>query len=268
MHIYIFAPCYLRKYTIVGYNEFTIKMKKLFDSVVIAYYTSLFAFFPIVTSRLVKLYYMLRYKNWKERHQEWYHRKQAEYCRLFMCKQLPYTNVEIINTNNEQFERPAIIIANHQSILDIPAIFMLYPKIVGMAKEALFHNVFFRSMAKYKELVSNAAPVRTVVTYVRKKMSEGFSFLIFPEGTRSSDLSILPFRAGAFFFAESLKCDIIPVTIYGTGKVLNNKGILGTSPIVVEIGKRESYSGMDRKQMATYWHDYFVKRFEALSKRK
>ncbi len=213
------------------------------------------------------MYLLVRYKDGNKRHQEWYHRKQAEYCRFFLCKSIPNVDVEILNENKENFERPAIIIANHQSMLDIPAVFMLHPKIVGMAKEALFRNKMFATMVKYKELISNAAPIRTVTTYAREKMAAGFSFLIFPEGTRSKDHNILPFRDGAFFFAESLKCDIIPVTIYGTGKILHTSGRTGTGSIVVEIGERKCYDGMNRKQMAEYWHNYFVERFSIISKR-
>lgn len=242
-------------------------MKKIIDALKIGYYTFLFAFFPLVISRVAQLYFMLFYKDGKERHQKWYHEKQAKYCHFFLCKSLPNVQVEIVNNHQESFERPAIIIANHQSMLDIPAVFMLHPRIVGMAKEALFRNRMFASMTKYKELISNAAPIRTVVTYAKQKMGAGFSFLIFPEGTRSRDLTIQPFRDGAFFFAESLKCDIIPVTIWGTGKVLPVSGDTGSGPIVVEIGERKSYDGMNRKQMAEYWHDYFVERFDAIGQR-
>lgn len=242
-------------------------MKKLTDLLLIAYFTCLFAFFPLVISRVAKLWFTLRYKDGKERHQQWYHEKQAAYCRWFLCRSLPKVDVEIINASQEDFERPAIIIANHQSMLDIPAIFMLHPRIVGMAKEALFKNKMFASMTHYKELISNATPVRSVVMYARKKLAAGFSFLIYPEGTRSRDLSIQPFRDGAFFFAESLKCDIIPVTIWGTGKVLPVSGNIGRGSIVVEVGARQSYDGKNRKEMAEYWHSYFVERFNEIGKR-
>lgn len=240
-------------------------MKKIKDKIIVAYYTCLFAFFPLVIGRIAKLKFLIQYgRQWREHHQAWYHRKQADYCRFFLCKSIPKCNVEVVNEEDETFERPAIIIANHQSMLDIPAIFMLHPRIVGMAKEALFRNRMFTSMAKYKELISNATPVRTVLQYARQKLSSGFSFLIFPEGTRSKDLSIQTFHDGAFFFAESLKCDIIPVTIYGTGRILPSEGPIGRSNIVVEVGKRHSYNGMTRKEMAKYWQSYFVDRLASL----
>lgn len=240
-------------------------MKKLTDALLIACYTLLFALFPLVISRIVRLYYIIRYKDGRQRHKEWYLEKQADYCRFFLCKSLLGVKVVLLNDQNESFEQPAIIIANHQSMLDIPAILMLHPRIVGMAKEELFHQCLFSQMVKCKELISNSAPIRTVANYVREKMSSGFSFFIFPEGTRSRDLSILPFRQGAFFLAETLKCDIIPVTIWGAGKIFPASGEVGRGTIVVEIGERRVYDGMNRAQMAQYWHDYFVEHFESLN---
>lgn len=242
-------------------------MKRIMNWLKIGYFTCVFAFFPMVISRLALCYFMLRFKDGKERHQAWYHKNQADYCRFFLCKCLPGVKVQVENPFQETFERPAIIIANHQSMLDIPAIFMLHPRIVGMAKEALFRNRMFASMTKYKELISNAAPIRTVVSYAKQKTNEGFSFLIYPEGTRSRDLSIQTFRDGAFFFAESLKCDIIPVTLWGTGHVLHVSGATKSGSIVVEVGERKAYDGMNRKQMAAYWQRYFVERYNEINQR-
>lgn len=242
-------------------------MKRIIDYTRIGYFTFLFAFFPLVISRVAELWFRLWHKNGKEKHQQWYHRKQASWCKNFLCKWIPGVSVSIENESGETFEKPAIIIANHQSMLDIPAIFMLHPRIVGMAKEALFQNRIFSTMAKHKELVSNATPVRNILMYARKKLSDGFSFLIFPEGTRSRDFSIQPLKDGAFFFAEALKCDIVPVTIWGSGKVMPVSGNTCPGPIVVEIGQRQPYDGKNRKQMAEYWHEYFTERFRKIGSR-
>lgn len=243
-------------------------MKKITDTLIVAFYSCLFAFFPMVIGRMARVWFKVRYRDGEQRYQEWYHKNQAAYCRFFLCKSIPGVKVRIDNPFGEDFVRPAIIIANHQSMLDIPAIFMLHPRIVGMAKEALFRNRFFASMTKYKELISNATPVRTVLAYAQQKLSLGFSFLIYPEGSRSEDLRIQPFHAGAFFFAESLKCDIIPVTLWGTGKVLHVSNRVGKSDIVVEIGERKSYDGMNRKQMAEYWHNYFLERLKTIEEKQ
>jgi hypothetical protein len=54
-------------------------------------------------------------------------------------------------------------------------------------------------------------------------VQRGYSIVTFPEGTRSPDCSIQRFRKGAFFLAEQLQLDIIPVLIHGVGHVLPKK---------------------------------------------
>ena len=52
------------------------------------------------------------------------------------------------------------------------------------------------------------------------KVNEGYSVMIFPEGTRSADCRIQRFHRGAFYLAEEMGLDILPVYIKGFGKVL------------------------------------------------
>ena len=54
-------------------------------------------------------------------------------------------------------------------------------------------------------------------------VEKGYSIMIFPEGTRSEDCHIRRFHRGAFYLAEQLNLDIIPVKIKGFGKVLPKK---------------------------------------------
>jgi hypothetical protein len=58
------------------------------------------------------------------------------------------------------------------------------------------------------------------VEHLRTKVKEGFSIMVFPEGTRSEDNSIKRFHKGAFYLAEQLQLDIVPVVIHGYSEVL------------------------------------------------
>src|SRR5690606_26363869 len=55
---------------------------------------------------------------------------------------------------------------------------------------------------------------------VKKLIDDGYSVLIFPEGTRSTTNEILRFHKGAFYLAEQLKLDIQPVLLHGTGDMV------------------------------------------------
>jgi 2-polyprenyl-3-methyl-5-hydroxy-6-metoxy-1,4-benzoquinol methylase len=55
---------------------------------------------------------------------------------------------------------------------------------------------------------------------LRKNVDEGYSVLIFPEGTRSFDGHVQRFHKGAFYLAEELKLDILPVILHGSGPIM------------------------------------------------
>ena len=58
---------------------------------------------------------------------------------------------------------------------------------------------------------------------IAEKVAKGYSVMIFPEGTRSEDCHIQRFHRGAFYLAERLGLDIVPVFIDGFGEVLPKK---------------------------------------------
>ena len=55
---------------------------------------------------------------------------------------------------------------------------------------------------------------------LKKNVEEGYSVLIFPEGTRSPDTHIQRFHKGAFYLARELEIDILPVIIHGSGSIM------------------------------------------------
>lgn len=58
---------------------------------------------------------------------------------------------------------------------------------------------------------------------LRDKVKQGYSVIVFPEGTRSQDGKIGRFHKGAFFLAEQLKLDILPILVYGNGLVSSKR---------------------------------------------
>jgi hypothetical protein len=69
--------------------------------------------------------------------------------------------------------------------------------------------------------VSNG--IENTIDKLRDVVEKGYSIMVFPEGTRSVDCSIQRFHRGAFYLAEKLKLDIIPVLIHGVGHFLPKK---------------------------------------------
>jgi len=137
----------------------------------------------------------------------------------FVINHVPGTTFHYSNPHGETFEKPAMIISNHQSHLDLMGIIMLTPKLIILTKNWVWHNPFYGIIIRYADFfpISDTEEMRN---NLMEKVKEGYSVMIFPEGTRSADCRIQRFHRGAFYLAEEMGLDILPVYIKGFGKVL------------------------------------------------
>ena len=123
----------------------------------------------------------------------------------------------IINDVNEDFSRPAVIIANHLSFLDILSLGMLNPKLIFLTNKWVWNSPVFGFVVKMADYYPVAEGAENSVDKLAARVKEGYSIVIFPEGTRSVDGPIKRFHKGAFFLAEHLNIDILPIVLHGTG---------------------------------------------------
>ena len=131
--------------------------------------------------------------------------------------------------------RACIFMGNHVSNLDPPIILPLLP----------FRSAFFikRSLLRiplvgYGMRLAGFIPVnrdgrpeaaRASVQEASKVLASGVNISIFPEGTRSRNGKLLPFKKGPFYLAKESGSPIIPMSIYGTEHMMS-KGSLRTQP--------------------------------------
>lgn len=132
----------------------------------------------------------------------------------------PFLHKKIINTYNETFEKPAVIIANHSSFIDILAIGMLSPKIIFLVSDWVYNSPIFGGIVRKAGFYPVSEGIEDGVEHLRKKVNEGYSLMVFPEGTRSENNVIKRFHKGAFFLAEEFKLDIIPIVIHGASEAI------------------------------------------------
>ena len=118
------------------------------------------------------------------------------------------------------FDRPAVIIANHASFIDILLIFALTPHIVMVTNKWVYHSPVFGHIIRYLGFHYTGDGYDTGVSLLQKKTVEGYSIVVFPEGTRSCDGKLHRFHKGAFYLAEQLHLDILPLLFYGPDKAL------------------------------------------------
>lgn len=131
----------------------------------------------------------------------------------------PSIRRKIVNTSNERFDKPAVIIANHSSFLDILAVGLLSPKIIFLVSDWVYNSPVFGKGVRLAGFYPVSSGMDNGVDHLRTKVKEGFSVMVFPEGTRSEDNSIKRFHKGAFYLAEQLHLDIVPIVIHGYSEV-------------------------------------------------
>jgi 1-acyl-sn-glycerol-3-phosphate acyltransferase len=155
----------------------------------------------------------------------------------------------VINRAKEDFSKPAVIISNHQSFLDILSIVMLHPKIVLVTNDWVWNSPVFGFVVRTAGYLPVSSGIEQQMDTVRQTYADGYSIAIFPEGTRSPDGQLKRFHKGAFFLAEQLGADILPVMLHGTGHTMG-KGdyMLKDGHIIVEILPRISAGDLSHGQ--------------------
>ncbi len=143
--------------------------------------------------------------------------------------------VRVEGTENVQPDVHYIFLSNHVSNLDPP---VLLPSIPGMTSVFLKRELMripllgtAMRMGKYVPVSrgNSREEAQQSVEAAADALNSGLHITVFPEGTRSPDGRLLPFKKGAFFLAEGTGAPIIPIVIRGTERMMP-KGSRGITP--------------------------------------
>lgn len=120
---------------------------------------------------------------------------------------------------------PAIYCANHQSAMDIPVLYVNLPvQFRFVAKRSLFNMPFMGwHLRRSGHIAVDRDRPRDAMKSMKKAAEEiraGKSVLLFPEGHRSRDGRMLPFKTGSFYMAILAGVPVVPITLNGTRSVL------------------------------------------------
>jgi uncharacterized protein len=176
---------------------------------------------------------------------------------------------KIINPLQEDFSRPCVMIANHQSFLDILVMTMLHPKVILLTNNWVWNSPVFGKLVRIAGYYPVARGIENSIEYMEQQVKAGFSIAVFPEGTRSPDEHIRRFHKGAFFIAEKLELDILPILIHGTGYTMSKSDFLlkdgyVTIKYLPRVKSGDLFFGVDYTERAKFLGKYFRQQYEIL----
>lgn len=157
-----------------------------------------------------------------------------------------------INSSNEDFANPAVIVCNHQSMLDTAFLMAISSKIIIVANSHASNHLVTRKVFQWMDFYTIPDNESADIFHLSELVKEGYSIVVFPEGTRNEKSSILRFHKGAFYLAEKLHLDTVPIYLHGVNHVFP-RNTLCTYPgkVTLEVGDRIKYGDKDY-----YGHDY------------
>lgn len=179
---------------------------------------------------------------------------------------IPTVKYRVENTSDEDFEQPAMIISNHQSMLDAAVFMALSSKIVIISNRHPSNNWVVKRIYQWLGFVTLSKDMNKNLSALRERVKQGYSLVVFPEGERNSKSSIMRFHKGAFYIAEQLGLDIVPVFLHGLNDVLprNSFAVYGGN-ITVSIRERillnDARWGDGYVQRTKNIHRYYVEEY-------
>jgi 1-acyl-sn-glycerol-3-phosphate acyltransferase len=173
--------------------------------------------------------------------------------------------------DNEDFSKPAVIICNHQSHLDLVPLLAVSEKIVILTADWVWNNPIYRFAIRNAEFLPASSGIENILPQLKSLIDRGYSVAIYPEGTRSVDCSIGRFHKGAFYLADTLNLDIVPLVLYGSGKALPKRArLLRKWPMHMEIDSRITAEtlrsfGESHREQASYLRQYYKNRYTQIA---
>ncbi len=168
--------------------------------------------------------------------------------RFFVRLGLALVGVRVEVTGIERLDpdQAYIFTPNHQSFIEVP-LFVTYlgRNPAYLAKKEVFKYPLFGYGISLMGVVpvdrSNSAAAVESARRATENLRRGKSYIVYPEGTRSRDGQLLPFKKGAFMMAIDAGVPVVPVTISGATKIMP-KGEIKVYPSVVRITLHEPIS--------------------------
>jgi 1-acyl-sn-glycerol-3-phosphate acyltransferase len=172
---------------------------------------------------------------------------------------------------------PYIFMSNHQGYYDIFTLLSCLPyQFKWLAKKELFSvPILGWTMAAVGYIRIDRGGTRDTVRAMdeaARKIQDGMSVVIFPEGSRSPDGSIQPFKKGGFTLAIKSKVPIVPIAISGSRDIMPKDRLTATAgEIRMFVGhpiEIQHYSLRDRESLMRKVRETIIEKFQVISRKK
>ncbi|MCF0244744.1 MAG: 1-acyl-sn-glycerol-3-phosphate acyltransferase [Bacteroidaceae bacterium] len=185
----------------------------------------------------------------------------------FTINHIPGTSYEYRNITHEKFDKPSMIVSNHQSSIDLLAMMSLTDKMVILTNKRAWENPVTHLLIKNLDFLPTYA-LEDNMEKLAQLVKEGYSIMVFPEGTRTLDGKIHRFHRGAFYMAEQFGLDIVPVVIDGLFEIYSKKAwLLSPGKFSVEVLPRiirKENAGIDYRITCKNVHKLFIDKHEEM----
>jgi 1-acyl-sn-glycerol-3-phosphate acyltransferase len=170
---------------------------------------------------------------------------------------------------------PYIFMSNHQGSYDIFSLTAHLPfQFKWLAKKEIFSIPFLGWAMKTAGYISiDREGTRDTVEAMNKaarKIHDGMSVVIFPEGSRSPDGTIQPFKKGGFSLAVKSKVPIVPIALSGSREIMPRGRLVANSGVIrVRLDtpiETENCSAKDREMLMGKVKEAITRNFEIISK--
>ena len=171
------------------------------------------------------------------------------------CLRVARIRLEVTGLESVPSRGPVIYMGNHQGNCDIHALSVAIPRLFSwIAKEELFRvPVFGAAMRRAGYIPLDRSDGRKALKSMRlaaERIASGTSVVIFPEGTRTPDGALLPFKRGAFLLAAKAGVPIVPFTINGSREINPpNRLELHPGTIRVSFGAPIASAGVPEREL-------------------
>ncbi|MBO4656074.1 MAG: 1-acyl-sn-glycerol-3-phosphate acyltransferase [Bacteroidales bacterium] len=219
-------------------------------------------------------FFLLTIGGKSERHKQQYH-KLLQKTMKFIAWGMPQVNYRVDNPQGEDFSKPAVIICNHQSHFDLVYTLMLSPKIIALTNKWVWNFPLYRGIVRGADFLPVTDGIEENIPKLKELTDKGYSILVFPEGTRSTDCSILRFHQGAFHLAKELSIDILPLVLHGVGHCLpKDETLLRRGKVSISIEQRispdnsEFLKGKESRETARLVRHFYQQRYAEICQRE